>query len=554
MFNGAAASRRNAAVLDVMRNHDLRLLQLGWGAFYLIEWTALVALSVWAYDEGGASAIGLVGLARLLPGAIALPFGALAADRVSRRTLVAGVFLAIAAVHAALAVAVGTGASAIVVYTLVGLSSVVAAPYRPAHLALAPLLARSPQELVAANVTTGAIEGLAAFVGPTLAGVVLLNSSAWVVLAISAVTAAAGCAAVVGIRPTMDPSKSAGSEAEGPVAALAGGLRALRNDSDSALLVGCYVAQLFVRGLLTVLLTLLAFDLLGLGSSGVGWLVAAMGVGGIVGAAISLGLTGKRRLGIPVAVGLVLWGLPIAVVGALPRLIVAYAALVVIGIGNSLLDVAGTSLLQRLGDDRALGRIFGVLYTFGIAMAGLGSVLVPPAIETLGLRRTMLIVGAILPLIAVLSLPRIRRMDQRSQPPAEELDIIARIPLLAALPPTTLEKIAYRCLLREVAAGEVVIAEGEPAAEFFAIADGELEVSQSGSVRNRLTRGDHFGEIALMRGSTRTATVRATSAARLVVLSRTDFLDCVTGSAISYTVAERGVTALLAGDITDRRP
>jgi len=289
------------------------------------------------------------------------------------------------------------------------------------------------------------------------------------------------------------------------------------------------IAQLFVRGLLTVLLTLLSFDLLELGSSGVGWLAAAIGVGGIVGAAIS-----------------------IAVIGAVPGVVVAYVALAVIGIGNSLVDVAGKSLLQRLGDDRSLGRIFDVLYALGIALAGLGSLLVPPAVAALGLRQTMLVVGAVLPVVAVLTLPRIRQLDQRSQPPAEELDIIARIPLLAPLPPTTLEKVAYRCSLRHVAAGAVVIREGEAAADFYAIADGELEVTQAGSLRKRLGRGDHFGEIALLRGSTRTATVRAVSPARLVVLTRADFLDCVTGSAAAHAVATREVNDLLAHDAADQ--
>ena len=554
MITGAAIRQRNAAVLDVMRNHDLRMLQFGWGSFFLIEWTSLVALSVWAYEQSGASAIGVIGLARLLPGAIALPFGALAADRISRRVLVAGIFLSMAAIHAALALAVATDASAGVVYALVGLSSVVAAPYRPAHLALAPLLARTPHELVASNVTAGALEGLAAFAGPAIAGVVLLTASPWVVLAISAGAAAAGCLAVATIRPAMDPSKSVGSAHEGPVAALAGGLRAMHRDADMLLLVGCIIAQLFVRGLLTVLLTLLSFDLLDLGSSGVGWLAAAMGVGGIVGAGMTLALTGRRELGIPFAFGLLLWGLPIALIGAVPEVAVAYAALAVIGIGNSLVDVSGMSLLQRLGNDRALGRIFGVLYALGIALAGLGSLLVPPAVDAFGLRPTLLVVGAVLPVVAIVALPKIRRLDQRSQPPAEELDLITRIPLLAPLPPTTLEKIAYRCSLREVPAGAIVITEGEVAGEFYAIADGTLEVTQGGARRNELARGDYFGEIALLRGSTRMATVRAVTPARLLVLSKEDFLDCVTGSAAAHSVATRGVNDLLSLDAANRAP
>ena len=265
-----------------------------------------------------------------------------------------------------------------------------------------------------------------------------------------------------------------------------------------------------------------------------------------------MALTGRRRLRIPFKLGLAFWGLPIAVIGALPRILVAYAALAVIGIANSLIDVAGMSLLQRLGDDRSLGRIFGVLYALGIALAGLGAVVVPPTVAALGLRPTKLAVGALLPVVAVLALPRIRQLDQRSQPPAEVLDVIARIPLLAPLPPTTLEKLAYRCTLHDVPAGRVVITEGEAATDFYAVTEGELEVTQAGSLRRRLGRGEHSGEIALLHGSTRTATVRAVSPVKLVALSQHDFLDSVTGSATARSVATRGVSELLAADVADQ--
>ena len=90
-----------------------------------------------------------------------------------------------------------------------------------------------------------------------------------------------------------------------------------------AILVGCFVAQIFVRGILGVLIVSVSFDLIDLDSSGVGWLAAAMGIGGIVGAMYAVTLTGQRRLGRPFALALVLWGFPIAVIGLLPYTVVA---------------------------------------------------------------------------------------------------------------------------------------------------------------------------------------------------------------------------------------
>ncbi len=172
----STVGRRFSEVIDVMTERDLRRLQLGWTAFFLVEGMSTVALSVWAFDHGGAVAVGIVGLVRLLPGAIALPFGAWAADRFPRRRVVTAVFVAIAGSQVLIAIGLASDAPAVAVYTLVAVSGVAATPYRSAHLALGPLVARTPSELVAMNVTSGTLEGLATFAGPALARGALASS------------------------------------------------------------------------------------------------------------------------------------------------------------------------------------------------------------------------------------------------------------------------------------------------------------------------------------------------------------------------------------------
>ena len=137
----SAGRHRLDAVVDVMRERDLRRLQLGWTAFFLVDAMSMVALSVWAFDHHGATAVGYLGLARLLPGAIALPFGAWAADRFPRRRVVTVVFVAISVTQLAIAIALATHAPAVAIYVLVAVGSVAATPYRSAQLALAPLVA-----------------------------------------------------------------------------------------------------------------------------------------------------------------------------------------------------------------------------------------------------------------------------------------------------------------------------------------------------------------------------------------------------------------------------
>ena len=269
-----------------------------------------------------------------------------------------------------------------------------------------------------------------------------------------------------------------------PLVALIGGLTELRKNSDLAIVVGCCVVQLLVRGFLTVLLVSVSFDLLGLGSSGVGWLAAMLGIGGIVGGLGAVVLTGRRRLGRPFALALCLWGLPIVLIGVHPTTAIVVVALFTIGVGNALLDVSGLTLIQRLGSDRSLGRVFGVLFTVGIAIGGVGALAAPVLVSALGLRVVLVVVGAILPMLALVLMPRLRSLDDRSEPVPELLELFCDIPLFAPLPPTSIEKVAARCTTSELPAGSVIITEGDRGDHFYAILRGQVEVLRAGFVES----------------------------------------------------------------------
>jgi MFS family permease len=547
-----AIGRRIEAVVDVMRSRDLRRLQFGWAAYFMVDGILMVGLSVWAFRHGGTSAVGLVGLARLLPGAVALPFGAWAADRFPRRRVVTLVFMVMTVAQLVIAAALASDAPAAVIYGLIAVNSIAGTPYRPAHLALAPLVARSPAELVAMNVTAGTLEGVVTFLGPALAALLLLGFDPWVVVGVSSLAAFGGMSAVAGINVDVDPSKAMRRVRDRPRDALMGGLTELHANADMAVIVGCFVAQIFVRGMLGVLLVSVSFDLIHLGSSGVGWLAAAMGVGGIVGAVYAVTLTGRRRLAKPFVLALVLWGLPIAVVGLLPNTVVAIAALLTIGIGNAILDVAGFTLIQRLGVDRTLGRVFGVLYTFGIAMGGLGSLAAPALISSLGLRTVLIVVGLILPAISVALIAKFRSIDDHSEPLPEVLALLTHIPLLSPLPPTTLEKLATRSDTVEKSAGDVVVTEGQPGELFYVIAEGGVVVSRAGKNVGTLGPGDQFGEIALLRNTGRTATVVATCPTRLITIDGADFVDALSSSEAALSIGWDVANDLLGRDQAER--
>ena len=545
------AGGRLAAVVAVVRHRELRRLQVAWGAWFLVDAMVTVALAVWAFRDGGTARVGVVGVARLLPGAVALPFGAWAADRFPRRRVVAGVFAATGATLAALAAVVAVDAPAGVVVGLAAMASISMTPYRPAHLALVPVLARTPDELVASNVASSSVEGVTTLAGPVVAAVLLAVTEPWVVVAASAAAALAGLVAVARLDIAERTATLQGVVADGPVRALAGGLADLRDDRELAAIVGAFVAQLAVRGVLGVLAVTVAYELLGWGDSGVGWLAAATGIGGLLGSAAAVALTGRRRLGFPMALALAAWSAPIAVIGLVPRPAVALAAMAVVGVANGCLDVAGFTLIQRLGPDRTMGRVFGVLYTSGIAAGSLGALVAPALVDAAGLRTVLVATGAVLPVLALALAPVLRRIDARAEPVPALVRLFGRVRLLSALPPPVLERLASRAVERDVAPGEPLVVEGRHGDRFFVVVDGELDVTQSGRHRRTLHAGDHFGEIALVQGSRRTATVTARGPARVASVPGPSFLDALSVSEPAFGAAQRH-TAALADD--DARP
>ena len=73
-----------SALGAAVRNENVRRVELAWGAWIATEWAYFVALGVFAYQHGGASAVGLAGLVRLLPAAAVAPFAASLGDRFRR--------------------------------------------------------------------------------------------------------------------------------------------------------------------------------------------------------------------------------------------------------------------------------------------------------------------------------------------------------------------------------------------------------------------------------------------------------------------------------------
>ena len=510
----------------VFRNPELRRVELAFVGFNAAEWGTWIAMLVYAYEQGGATAAGLVALVQLLPAGIFAPFAAVLADRRGPANALRWSYFAQATAMGATAAAMLLDAPPLTVYALGVVAATTVTLTRPPQSALAPALARSADELTATNVVSGWIESVSVLAAPAAAGVLLHVANVGTVWAVMAAVALAGGLVIVGLR---GPAPRPADDAEGPLGEAARGFQLLRNEPEPRTIVALLGAQSIGIGALDVLYVVLALGLLDLGESGAGYLNAAFGAGGVLGIAVTATLVGRRRLVPPLLVGVCVWFVSLAVLSAYARAISALVLLAAAGVGHSLLDVAGRTLLQRTAPPEVLSRVFGILE--GIAMAGLavGSVLTPLLVAAAGERGAVLGVAAIAPLIALVAGRRLLTLDRRATVPVVELALLRSSPTFAALPPPALERLARSLKPVDVPAGEVLMREGEPGESAYVIAGGELEVRVRGSTIATLGRGDLVGEIALLRGGRRVATVVAERDARLYELDRETFLETLSG-------------------------
>ena len=298
-------SESGSAFRSVARNRDLRLLSLALTGSCVGYWSYVVAVSVYAYHAGGARAVAVVWLVRMIPAAIASPFSSLLGDRYSRVLMLVVTDLVRASFMLAAAVAVWTDAPQAVVYCLAALVSLAATPAEPAFAGLMPQLATTPAELTAANVASSAIQSVGFFAGPALGGIVLAVAGPPAAIVVTAGLVLWSAALTSRIRRV--PAAAAGFDAQAIVDELGGGFGAIRRDRMLTPLVGLLTATTLVDGALEVFVVVISLETIGLGNAGVGYLNAAFGVGALAGALVSTLLVGTRRLSIPFVAGVLLW-------------------------------------------------------------------------------------------------------------------------------------------------------------------------------------------------------------------------------------------------------
>ncbi len=521
-------------------------MQLAFVGSIVGDWAYAIAVAVYAYDQGGPAAVGLLGVVRYLSMALVLPLASTLADRYPRKWVMLVSDVLRAALVLVAAGVIAADGPELAVYGLAIVTALVGTCFRPAQAALLPGLARDPGELTAANVASSTIESVGFFLGPALGGILLAVADIQTVYLVNAATFIWSAAFIVGLRaPAVRRAEEAPDERGSFLGDASVGFRAILGNRDLRLVIGVYCAQTVVAGASLVFVITLALDLLDLGRSGVGYLDAVMGIGGLVGGFVALVLAQRGRLALDFGVGVLLWSAPLLLIAAWPSVGVAAAAMLLIGLGNSVVDINAYTILQRTVPDAVMGRVFGAMESAVIgAMAG-GALLMPVLIETLGIRVALAVLGGAVTCIVLVALSGLRRIDLTALAPPN-VELVRRISIFAALPEPILERLARALIPVEASAGDVVIHEGHQGDRFYAIEDGTVVVSKEGRWVADLGPGDYFGEIALLRDVPRTATVTARSDVKLYALERDVFIPAVTGHHDVQELAETAMTTRLA--------
>jgi MFS family permease len=529
------------AVRDVFANPNLRRVQLAFAGQVVGQYAYSIAVSVYAYQQGGAAAVGIFNFVRLIVSAVIAPFAATLADRFPRERVMLASDLVRAGLVAGAAMCVFAGAPPISVYVLATLTTVGGTVFRPAEAALLPTLARTPEELSASNVVSSTFDSLGSFIGPALGGLLLVVAGPGTVIAIMSGCFLWSALLVSRVRPERQP---AAEHDEGGFRELTGGFRAIAAEPRLRLLIGLVGAQCVVAGAMGVLVVVVAIDLLEMGNGGVGFLEAASGIGSLLGAAVALALVSRQKIASDFGLGIVLWGAPLVLLGIVPTTVVALFALGVSGLGNTLVDISAITLLQRTAPQAVAARVFGVLQSTIVGSLAIGMLVAPALVAALGERLSLVVTGAFLPLLALVTWRQLTAIDVGATVPAERVEALRPIPFLATLPLAAVERLASGLEPVAVPAGRELFRRGDQGDRFYVIAEGELEVVLDGHTKVE-GPGAWVGEIALLRDVPRTATVRARTDARLWAMEREQFLGAVTGHQRSRDAANEVVGARL---------
>lgn len=538
-IEGPSPHRQLPPVATALHNPDLRRALGAYLASVVTEWALWSGLLVYAYEKGGRTTAGVVSICLFVPGALMAPITGSAADGPRPNRVLVGVYMvqALALSLAASAAFLDWPLLTVIIPATVALTAI--SFIRPCLSVVLPGLVDFAGELTAANLLAGYCDSSSVLAGPLIASALIALDGPPLVLAVTAALALLGMIATLPlIRLDGRASDTRLAHHSGArTRALANGLRALSQRSGALALLAVIGGQYLMIGALDLIFVVLATEQFGLSSSGPGVLAASFGLGALLGGLASTVLVGRKRLAPLLLASLAAMAISLAVVTTVPVLAVALLFFPVAGLGRTVLDLTGRMLMQRAAPQETLASIFATMESLSLTACALGSIMTQITIAVAGVRSALMVVSVALTVLLLVTARRLLLVDASADAPVVAIRLLRRLPVFAPLPGPALEGVARAAQLVRLCAGADVVRKGDRGDSYFAIVNGELEVTSDGRVLRTMGRGEGFGEIALLSDVARTATVTCITDVDLLEIERSAFLTAVTGHDASRQAA-----------------
>ena len=522
---------------DALRHRDLRLLIAAFLVDQVGSWSYIVVISVYVFDRTHSTQwLAANAVCRWAPSLLVASYGGVLADRYQRTTVMIVSALASAVLMAGMTAVVAAGAPVAYVLVISAVASVALAPYQPAAGALTPEIV-GEKDLAAANSIFSALQNLVVVIGPGIGGLLLLTGRPFIGVVINAASFALAAAMItrLRVRSRGGAGQEGGGNEDSLTRQLAEGLRALAAQPVAVAVIAFCALDSAVYGASTVLYVPLSIRL-GTGANGYGYLLACAALGGLLGAGLANRLSGASRLAPVIMSSICLQALPFLLTIPVHWPALAGALQVVSGIGMIIVDVLALTSLQRDLPGDILGRVLGVFDTMVLAGILLASLATGILLAHAGVSVALVAVGVGIPLLGLTGLPTLLRADRTSAAVAERLrprvELLSELDLLAGVDRRTLERLAAAAEEVTMPAGQVVIRQGDEADALWILTDGELAVSATGDGSGPrelapVTAPGYVGELGLLHGIPRTATVRARRPSTLLRIAGPDFLSAL---------------------------
>jgi CRP-like cAMP-binding protein/predicted MFS family arabinose efflux permease len=516
------------------------LLFIGLLASATGSWAYVAALLVYVYDQTHSLGwVAAAGIARYLPSLIFSAYGGVIADRYERVRVMVVADVVCMAIQAGLAVTAALEGPAILAVLFAVLTSIANVVYNPAVAAMLPQLA-GEDDLAAANALNGTIENVVVLAGPAIgAGLVAVSSPA-VAFAVNAASFGLSAILVNRMHARSRPvDVTEGGEA-GPLRQMIVGLKTMAESPSALVLVGFCGLVTFVYGTDTVLFVGASAENLGTGPNGFGYLMAGLGVGGILMATAVSRLESWDRLATIIYAGAALYSLPTALLAVIHSPVLAFFLEVIRGGATLVVDVLAITALQRAVPEERMARVFGAFFAVVYGCLTIGALVAPPVVSALGLDGALVFFAVAPAAIALLGVPQLVRVDraavQRMALLSPRIAFLESLGIFASASRTALERLAAGAEPIRAHPGARIVREGEPADALYALFDGSVDVAARGEAGEEpeyirtMGPGTYFGEIGLLEQIPRTATVTAAEESRLYRIDGDLFLDVLMGS------------------------